>query len=188
MQRDVLLAVVLGAHGLKGEVRVKTFTATPEQLSAYGPLHAKDGRSFTVKLLRPGVGLAKASEAVVGFAEVRDRNAAEALKSTELYVARAALPEADGDEFYHADLIGLDADDSEGRRIGKVLSVQNYGAGDVLVLVAATGEEIWLAFTRENVPEIDVPNGRIIVAVPDEIVAGPEGGDGVEQETDEPQS
>lgn len=175
-RRDVLLAVVLGAHGLKGEVRVKTFTATPEQLSAYGPLHAKDGRRFTVKLLRPGVGAAKADEAVVGFAEVTDRNAAEALKSTELYVSRAALPEADGDEFYHADLIGLDADDSEGRRIGKVLSVQNYGAGDVLVLVAPTGEEIWLAFTRENVPEIDVPNGRIIVAVPDEVAAGPEGG------------
>ncbi|MDR3528834.1 MAG: ribosome maturation factor RimM [Rhizomicrobium sp.] len=183
---DVLLAVVLGAHGLKGEVRVKTFTATPEQLSAYGPLHGKDGRAFTVKLLRPGVGAAKAHEAVVGFAEITDRNAAEAMKGTELFVARTALPEAETDEFYHADLIGLDADDGEGRRIGKVLSVQNYGAGDVLVLVTETGDEIWLAFTRENVPEIDVKGGRIIVAVPDEIVAGPEGGS--EAEIDEPQS
>ncbi len=183
---DVLLAVVLGAHGLKGEVRVKTFTATPEQLSAYGPLHARDGRAFTVTLLRPGVGAAKVNEAVVGFAEISDRDAAEALKGTELFIARTALPAAEEDEFYHADLIGLDADDAEGRRLGKVLSVQNYGAGDVLVLVTETGDEIWLAFTRQNVPEIDVKNGRIVVVVPDEVEAGDEADS--EEETDEPQS
>jgi len=180
MARDILVAVVLGAHGLKGEVRVKTFTAAPEQLNAYGPLHAKDGRHFTVALLRPGVGAAKAHEAVVGFTEVIDRNVAEALKGTELFVARAALPVAEEDEFYHADLIGLDADDPEGRRLGKVLSVQNYGAGDVLVIVTESGDEIWLAFTRQNVPEIDLPNGRIIVAVPDEVEAGDGAGPALE--------
>ncbi len=176
LQGDVLLAVVLGAHGLKGEVRVKTFTAAPEGLSAYGPLHAKDGRSFTVQALRPGVGAAKADEAIVAFAEVGGRDAAEALKGSELFVPRAALPEADDDEFYHADLIGLDADDPEGRRLGKVLAVQNYGAGDVLVLATDSGDEIWLAFTRENVPEIDVKGRRLIVAVPDEVEADAEAG------------
>jgi len=110
---------------------------------------------------------------VAAFAELRDRDAAEALKGTELFVSRAALPEAEADEFYHADLIGLSAEDNEGRRIGKVLALQNYGAGDVLVLATDTGDEIWLAFTRENVPEIDVKGGRIIVAVPAEIEARP---------------
>lgn len=166
--RDVLMAAVIGAHGLKGEVKVKTFTAAPGALGAYGPLQAKDGRRFTIEALRP----TGDSEAVVAFAEVKDRDAAEALKGTELTVTRDKLPEADTGEFYHADLIGLAAEDSQGRRIGKVLSIQNYGAGDVLVIAADTGDEILLAFTKDNVPEIDFANGRIIVAVPDEVDAG----------------
>lgn len=169
MKRDVLLAAVLGAHGLKGEVRVKTFTEDPEKLGAYGSLHAKDGRLFTLESLRPG----KSGEAVAAFSEIRDRNAAEALKGTELFVSRGNLPEAGNGEFYHADLVGLDAEDKEGRRIGKVLSIQNYGAGDVLVIVTETGDEILLAFTRDNVPEIDVKAGRLIVAVPSEVEARP---------------
>jgi 16S rRNA processing protein RimM len=173
MQRDVLLAVVLGAHGLKGEVRVKTFTETPERLGAYGPLHAADGRVFTLEHRRPD----KDSETIAAFAEIRDREAAEALKGTELYVARAVLPDAAGDEFYHADLIGLLAQDKEGRRIGKVQSVQNYGAGDVLAIASDTGDEILLAFTRDNVPEIDLKAGRLIVAVPDEVDAGDRDGE-----------
>ncbi len=168
MQRDVLLAAVLGAHGLKGEVRMKTFTAEPGKLSAYGPLHAKDGRLFTIEALRPG----RDGEAVAAFTEIRDRDAAEALKGTELFVKRGRFPEVQNGEFYHADLVGLDAEDASGRRIGKVLAVQNYGAGDVLVIAADTGDEILLAFTRENVPEIDVKAGRLIVAVPDEVEAG----------------
>lgn len=168
MHRDVLLAAVLGAHGLKGEVRVKTFTAEPDRLGAYGPLHTKDGRLFTLEALRPG----RDGEAVATFAEIRDREAAEALKGTELFVKRGALPEVGNGEFYHADLIGLDAEDPSGRRIGKVLAVHNYGAGDVLAIAADTGDEILLAFTRDNVPTIDVKAGRLIVAVPDETEAG----------------
>ena len=168
MPRDVLLAAIIGAQGLKGEVRLKTFTASPEALSAYGVLHAKDGRVFTFVSLRAG----KNGEAVASFQEVADRNAAEALKGTELFVARAALPPADVEEYYHADLVGLTAEDTEGRRLGKIAAVHNYGASDVLVIACDDDDEILIAFTRENVPEIDVKSGRVVVAVPEEDEAG----------------
>jgi 16S rRNA processing protein RimM len=168
MSNDVLFAVVVGVHGLKGEVRVKTFTATPEKLGAYGPLHAVDGRIFTLATLRAG----KDGEAVAAFKEVADRDAAEKLKGLELFVARAALPEAQIEEFYHADLVGLAAEDTLGRRVGMVVAIHNYGASDVLVLARDDGDEVLIAFTRENVPQIDVKAGRIIVAVPEETEAG----------------
>ena len=170
MNREVLLAVVLGAHGLKGEVKVKTFTETPGKLGSYGPLHARDGRPFTLCALRPG----RDGEAVASFKEVADRNAAEALKGVELFVARSALPPEGSDEFYHADLVGLAAEDSEGRRIGKVAAVHNFGASDVLVIAREDGGETLIAFTRENVPRIELKAGRLIVAVPEETEGGAE--------------
>jgi 16S rRNA processing protein RimM len=168
MTRDVLFAAILGAHGLKGEVRLKTFTATLETLGAYGPLHAKDGRAFTLASLRA----VKDGEAVASFEEIADRDAAEKLKGVELFVARSALPPAASDEFYHADLVGLAAEDTQGRRIGRVAAIHNYGASDVLVVARDDGGEVLIAFTRENVPEIDVKSGRLIVAVPEETEAG----------------
>src|SRR5580765_6806560 len=107
------MAAVIGAHGLKGEVKVKTFTKTPGALARYKRLHAKDGRVFTIAQLRPG----KADEAVATFAEVVDRNTAESLKGLELFVARDVLPAPDENEFYHADLIGLTAMDEADRVI-----------------------------------------------------------------------
>ncbi|MDE1985861.1 MAG: 16S rRNA processing protein RimM [Alphaproteobacteria bacterium] len=171
MPRDVLLAAIVGAHGLKGEVRLKTFTETPGNLGAYGPLHAADGRVFTLTGQRAG----KDGEAVASFREVADRNAAEALRGVELFVARAALPPAGAEEFYHADLVGLAAEDVLGRHIGKVAAVYNYGASDVLTILRDDGAEVLIAFTRENVPEIDVKAGRLVVAVPEEVEAGDRG-------------
>lgn len=171
MTRDVLLAVVLGAHGLKGEVRVKTFTATPEMLGAYGPLHAKDGRAFTLASVRAG----KDGEAVAAFEEIADRKDAENLKGVELFVKRAALPPAADEEFYHVDLVGLAAEDTLGRHLGRVAAIHNYGASDVLVIARDDGNEVLIAFTRENVPQIDVKSGRLVVAVPEETEAGDKG-------------
>ena len=164
MNRDVLLAVVIGAQGLKGEVKVKTFTQSPDRLGAYGPLHAKDGHVFTVASLRA----VKDGEAVVSLREIADRNAAEALKGTELFVARGALPAAGAQEFYHADLVGLEAWDEDGHRLGKVSRVHNFGAGDILEIARDDGDELLIAFTRETVPQIDVKAGRLTVAVPAE--------------------
>lgn len=167
MARNVVLGVVIGAHGLKGEVKVKTFTHLPEKLGAYGALSTADGRAFTVRELR---GL-KPDEAVVRFAEIGDRNAAEALKGTELFVSRDALPQAGADEFYHADLVGLRAEDGEGRVLGAVAAIHNFGAGDVIEIRRDDGDSVLLPFTREVVPVIEIEAGRVIIAAPEEVEA-----------------
>ena len=164
MSRDILLGAVIGAQGLKGEVKVKTFTEAPERLGAYGTLHTKDGRTFSVT----GARRAKADIAVVQFDGIRDRNAAEALKGTELFVARDALPPTDDEEFYHADLIGLAAHDGEDRLLGTVSSVHNFGAGDVIAIQRPDGSDLFLPFTREVVPFVDIKAGRIVVVAPEE--------------------
>jgi 16S rRNA processing protein RimM len=162
--KDVLLAAVMGAQGLKGEVKAKVFTDAPGALPRYGVLHDKNGRTFKITAFRSF----KEGEAVIAFEGVSDRSSAEALKGTQLFVDRAALPEPDEDEFYHADLIGLEARDSEGRVLGKVAAIHNFGASDVIELVRSDGDQVHLAFTRETVPHIHIKDGYIIVAVPED--------------------
>jgi 16S rRNA processing protein RimM len=163
--RDVLMAAVIGAHGLKGEVKVKTFTETPGTLLRYRQLRAKDGRVFTIEHLKP----ARAGEAVATFAEVVDRKTAEGLKGLELFVARDMLPVPDENEFYHADLIGLTAMDQADRVIGTVRAIHNYGAGDVIEIARGDGDTVMLPFARDFVPEIDLKAGRVVIAEPAEI-------------------
>jgi 16S rRNA processing protein RimM len=169
--RDVLMAAVIGAHGLKGEVKLKTFTETSGALARYKRLHARDGRVFTVAKLRPG----KADEAVATFAEVVDRNTAEGLKGLELFVARDVLPAPDENEFYHADLIGLTAMDEADRVIGTVKAIHNYGAGDVIEIARGDGDTVMLPFARDFVPEIDLKAGRVVIAEPAEVETGERG-------------
>jgi len=164
LAREVLLAAIIGAQGLKGAVKVKLFTAAPEALSSYGPLHDARGREYEITAFRAG----KPGEAVISFSGVTDRNAAEALKGVELFVPRDALPAPAEEEFYHADLIGLEAQDSEGRVLGKVAAIHNYGAGDVMEIGRSDGDSVLLAFTRETVPTIDIAGGRVVVAVPED--------------------
>ena len=171
MSRDILLAVIIGAQGLKGEVRVKAFTEEPRSLAAYGGLHARDGRRFTVTAARG----TKPGEAILTLAEIKDRVAAEGLKGIELFVTRDALPQPAADEFYHADLVGLRAEDEEGRTLGTVQAIHNYGAGDVIEIVRPDGDTVLLPFTRETVPLIEIDKGRILVAVPEEIESGERG-------------
>jgi 16S rRNA processing protein RimM len=169
---DVLLAAVIGAQGLKGEVKAKLFTAAPDALPRYGVLHTRDGRELRVTAFRP----TKPGEAVIAFEGVRDRDAAEALKGAELLVDRAALPQTEEDEFYHSDLIGLEARDAEGRILGKVSALYNYGASDVIELTRPDGNDVLLAFSRETVPVLNIAAGYIVVAVPED----DEGNDHVE--------
>ena len=171
MSRGILLGAIIGAQGLKGEVKVKTFTQTPESLGAYGPLHGEDGRIYKVASARA----MKSDVAIVRFDGVADRNAAEALKGVQLFVHRDQLPATDIEEFYHADLIGLSAQDEEGRLIGTVRGIHNFGAGDVIDIERADGGNLLLPFNREFVPAVEIRNARVVIAVPEEVEAGDKG-------------
>lgn len=172
MAREVLLAAIIGPQGLKGAVKAKIFTAAPDALTRYGVLFDRHGRRFEITAVRPG----KPGEAVMSFQGIESREEAEALKGTNLFVAREALPAVAQEEFYHADLIGLEARDSESRVLGKVAAIHNFGAGDVIEIARPDGDSVLLAFTRESVPVIDIPGGHIVVAVPED----DEGNDHVE--------
>ncbi|HET7714279.1 MAG TPA: ribosome maturation factor RimM [Bauldia sp.] len=166
----ILIARVGAAHGIKGEVRVKAYTADPKDIAAYGPLEAPDGRRFEVASLRPAAGPA-GDMLVVKFKGIADRNAAEALNGLELSVPRDRLPPAGEDEYYHADLIGLDAVTRDGTPLGTVIAVQNYGAGDLLEIAPKRGETVLVPFTRAVVPDVDLAAGRVIIVPPEELPA-----------------
>jgi 16S rRNA processing protein RimM len=171
MPTEILLGVVIGAQGLKGDVKVKTFTETPENLGAYGPLHTRDGRKLTIAELRDANGFA-----IVRFEGIENRNAAEALKGVELCISRATLPGTQEQEFYHADLLGLRAEDELGRSIGKVIAIHNFGAGDVIEIARDDDNgTVLMPFTREIVPTIDIAEGRVVIAAPEEVEAETKG-------------
>ena len=130
----IVMARIGAAHGIRGQVRVKSFAADPASLRAFGPLQDWQGRRFEIASLRP----LKDDMLVVGFKGIDDRNAAETLNGVELLVARDALPAADEDEFYYADLIGLEAVDAEGAALGAVVAVLNHGAGDIIEIGTQT--------------------------------------------------
>ena len=172
----VLLAMIGAPHGVRGEVRVKSFTADPTSLGDYGPLTAADGRRFDIERLRP------AKQVVIAkFRGIDDRDSAEALNGTELYVDREALPAADEDEFYHADLIGLTALGEAGEALGTIVAIHDFGAGDILEIATARGPSLLVPFTRAAVPVVDITGGRVIVSplVPseDERQSGEEAGE-----------
>ena len=161
MSERVLLGAVIGAHGIKGEVRVKTFTADPDALGAYGPLTTDDGRRLAVVALRAG----KPGEVVVRFDGVADRDAAEALKGRELFVPRDALPAPEPDEFYHADLIGLAVEDSSNTALGRVRAMHNFGAGDMMEIETPSGETEFIQFNATVVKKVELPT-RIVIEPP----------------------
>ena len=125
-------------------------------------MHTADGRRFKIVKLRDH----KADVVIAGIDGISSREAAESLKGVELYVARGALPQAGENEFYHADLIGLHAEDEQGRELGEVRAVHNFGAGDVLEIARVDGGNLFLSFTKETVPLIDLVERRIVIAEP----------------------
>ncbi|MGH6673399.1 MAG: ribosome maturation factor RimM [Xanthobacteraceae bacterium] len=148
-------------HGVRGEVRLRSFTSDPQSIAAYGPLETEDGRVVQIEALRPAK-----DHFVAALTGVRDRDAAERLTNVKLYVPRERLPQPEeADEFYHADLIGLAAIGRDEQRLGTVIAVHNFGAGDLLEVRANEGGETELiAFNETNVPAVDIEAGRIVIA------------------------
>ena len=164
----VLLAIIGAPHGVKGEVRVKPFTADFDGIDAYGALRSKDGRRFKIKRMFPAKNVM-----VVKFEGVNSREEAAALNGTELFVERHRLPEPeDEDEIYVADLIGLVARSPAGDLLGTVKAVENFGAGDLLDIALAAGGSTYVEFSHANVPDIDLESGHLTLVLPDEVDSG----------------
>ena len=160
----VLLGRISGAHGLKGEVKIATFTAEPEDVAAYGPLTSADGSvTFEIASLRPTAG----SAVIARLRGVANRDDAERLRGTELFVPRSVLPPADEDEYYHSDLVGLSAITPDGEPLGEIVTVQNFGAGDLLELRLSNGRQtLLIPFESVHVPKVDLEAKRITIIIP----------------------
>jgi 16S rRNA processing protein RimM len=164
-EKRVCVAQIGAAHGLKGEVRLWSFTEEPSAVARYGVLQTEDGsRRFEI------AGMRSAKDCFIArLRGVDDRNAAEALRNTRLYIDRDRLPDTeDDDTFYYADLIGLSAFDAEGARIGEVIAVQNFGAGDIIEIRRADSTLVMYPFNDAVVPQIDIAAGRMTIVPPAE--------------------
>ena len=162
MADKICIAQIGAAHGVRGEVRLKTFTHDPLSVTCYGALEAEDGRRIEIEAVRPAKHML-----VARLKGVADRNAAAALTNLRLYVAREKLPKPDEDEFYHADLVGLAAETKAGEAFGMVKAVHNFGAGDLIEVEPANGgATLMLPFNETTVPVIDLARGKIVVEPP----------------------
>ena len=161
----VCIGAITGVRGLRGEVRIKSFTADPEDIGSYGPVSTEDGeRSFEVHVTARAKG-----QIIARLDGIDDRDAAEALKGTQLYVSKSELPEPGDGVYFHADLVGLSAFTPDGNSLGVVKAVHNFGAGDVIE-IAGNGEGgkdgLMVPFTPSAVPEVDLEGGRMVVDEP----------------------
>ena len=164
MATRICVARIGAAHGVRGEVKLWSFTEDPAAVTHYGPLETQDGtRCFEIEALR-----AAKDHFVARIAGVNDRDAAEKLRNIELYIPRARLPKIEeADTFYHADLVGLDAITPDGARVGTVHALHNFGAGDIIEIAPAEGgDPLMLPFNETTVPKIDVAARQVVVVPP----------------------
>ncbi|WGD52772.1 ribosome maturation factor RimM [Bradyrhizobium sp. CB1650] len=169
----VCVARIGAAHGVRGAVKLWTFTEDPFAVRRYGPLVTKDGkRQFEVAQAREAK-----DHLVATFKGVTTRDEAERLNGIELYVAREKLPATDEDEYYHTDLIGLPAVTTTGEALGRVIAIHNFGAGDIIEIAPPKGTTLLLPFSNAVVPEVDLAGGRVVIALPQEIEGEDQGDD-----------
>ena len=160
--KRICVGIITGAHGVRGAVRVKSFTADPKDVARYGPLEDESGeRRWSLGLMRSAKGVV-----VCRVEGIADRDNAEALRGLRLYLPRAALPPTAEEEYYHADLIGLEACLADGTRLGEVRAIHDFGAGDTLEIVRPAGPPAMVPFTRAVVPIVDIAAGRLVVDPP----------------------
>ena len=161
----ICVARIGAAHGVRGAVKLWTFTEDPLAVKHYGPLVTKDGaRQFEVTHVREAKG-----HLVATLKGIATREEAERLNGVELYVAREKLPATDENEYYHADLIGLAAVNAAGEPLGRVIAIHNFGAGDIIEIAPPNGATMLLPFTNAVVPTVDLEGGRAVIELPDEI-------------------
>ncbi len=155
---QICLGVIVGSKGLRGEVRIKSYTEDPQDVAAYGPVTTGDGRLLTLTVTGAAAG------AVIARVDgVRDRTAADALKGLDLFVDRSALPPPGADSLYQADLIGLQAERTDGGVLGSVVAFHNYGGGDMMEVKNTDGDEVLIPFTEAAIAEVDMSGRRILV-------------------------
>jgi 16S rRNA processing protein RimM len=165
MAAQICIARIGAAHGVRGAVKLWTFTEDPLAVKTYGPLVTKDGaRSFEIATMREAKG-----HLVATLKGIATREDAERLNGIELYIAREKLPATDENEYYHADLIGLAAVDAAHEPLGRVVAIHNFGAGDIIEIAPPSGTTLLLPFTHAVVPSVDLKGGRVVVEVPAEI-------------------
>src|ERR1700733_3327465 len=159
----ICLGQIGAAHGLRGEVRLHSFTADPQAIAGYGSLESDDGRIFEIESVRPAK-----NHLVARLAGITSRSAAEQLTNVKLYVPRERLPApVEADEFYHADLIGLAVVDRAGEKLGTVVAIHNFGAGDLIEVNPEAGDKTeLLPFDETHVPTVDIAAGKIVVVPP----------------------
>ena len=162
----VCVGMIAGAHGVRGLVRLRSFTDAPADITAYGrPSDASGRRHYGITLLSP-----HKDQWLARIDGVADRDAADALRGTRLYVDRSALPEPAEEEFYHADLIGLAVTLTDGTPFGTVKAVHDFGAGELLDIHRPDRSSVMIPFTREAVPLVDLDRGVLSVAPPDGLI------------------
>lgn len=164
----VAIGVITGAQGIRGQLKVKSFTDNPLDLTAYGPLLNKDGtKRFDLSIDAESKG-----GLVVSIKGIKDRNAAELMRGTELFVVKARLPEADDEEFYYADLVGLEVRSAEGVKLGEITAVHNFGASDVVeIRLLESGKKELFPFTKAVFPEVNIKEGFCIADLPEMVEA-----------------
>jgi 16S rRNA processing protein RimM len=162
----VCVGIVTGPHGVRGAVRLKSFTAVPEDVARYGPVEDESGRRFALAVIGAAKGVLLAR-----LAGVENRDQAEALRGLRLYLLRAALPAPQKDEYYHADLIGLQAVLVDGTPVGRVRAVHDFGAGDVVEIERQAAPPALVPFTRAIVPTVDLTAGKLVVDPPPGLLA-----------------
>jgi 16S rRNA processing protein RimM len=163
----ICVARIGAAHGIKGEVKLWSFTADPAAVKDYGPLESLDGTlRFEIEALRPAK-----DHLVARLSGVRDRDAAVRLTNVDLYVPRDRLPAPPPEEFYHADLIGLRAESRDGSALATIVGIHDFGAGDLLELrPLGTGRTVLMPFTAATVPVVDIAGGRIVIDPPEDLL------------------
>ena len=165
MPAQVCVARIGAAHGVRGAVKLWTFTEDPFAVKDYGSLSTKDGaRHFEVASARQAK-----DHLVVTFKGIASRDEAERLNGIELYIPREKLPATDDDEYYHADLIGLDAMTTAGEPLGHVIAIHNFGAGDIIEIAPPAGATMLLPFSNAVVPTVDIAGGRVVIELPEEV-------------------